>query len=323
MGKTTILLAVCAVLAVTWLCCTGCSRPQEQQPAMNPPLPGPGAEPGAPPAGGTTINQVGSNTLLALAEKWREEFNKLHPEVNIAVSGEGSGVGIKALIGKSADIADSSRKMKDDEITQAKAAGVNPVEHIVAYDGIAVIVNPNNPLTEISLQKISDMYSGQIKSWDEAGAKGLGTIQLINRESSSGTYEAFKEMAVQLHGKAKDRDYAAEARNQPSTETIVSVVAQEKGAIGYVGLGYVNDTVKVLKVIPAGGGAAVAADDATVLSNKYPISRPLYMYTDGEPSGIVKDYLDFVKSEAGQAIVKELGFVPLKSAAAAEPKPGS
>ncbi|MBU0608341.1 MAG: phosphate ABC transporter substrate-binding protein, partial [Armatimonadetes bacterium] len=290
--------------------CTGCSRPQEQAQA---PMPGPGMEPGAPPAGAATINQIGSTTVLPLAEKWREEFNKLHPEVNLAVSGGGSGAGIEALINKSAQIANASREIKGKEKDTAATKGVNPVEHLVAYDGIAVIVAKENPLKQISVQQLSDIYSGKVKKWDEVGAKGLGDIQIVNRDSSSGTYEAFKEMVVQLDGKDKDRDFAAGTMNQTSNEAVKTTVAQSKAAIGYVGLGYLDDTVKALPVVGLGEGAkAVAPSLETVQDKTYPVSRGLFMYTDGEPSGAIKDYMDFVKGDAGQALVEGVGYVPIR-----------
>lgn len=291
---------------------SGCGKPQEQAPPTGPQA----GAPSAPAEATTNIRQVGSNTMLPLAERWRSEYNLEHPTVAIAVDGSGSGTGIKALLDKSAEIANSSRDMKDKEKEQAKAAGVNPVKHVVGHDGIAVIVHKDNPLTEISLEQLSDLYSGKLTKWDEIGAKGLGTVQLINRESSSGTYEAFKEMAVQLHGKDKSREFAANTLNQTSTQAIVTMVGQTKTAIGYIGLGYVDDTVKVLKVIPAGGKDAVSATPENVLSGKYPISRALFIFTSGEPTGELKTYLDWIKGGKGQAIVSELGFVPVKAPAA-------
>lgn len=308
--KTVTAVVVLGAVLAAWLCCTGCSRPPDQS-AVAPPMPGNEAQPG-PQATGATISQVGSTTVLPLAEKWRDAFNQQHPEVNLAVSGGGSGAGIEALSNKSAQIANASREIKAKEKESAAAKGVNPVEHLVAYDGIAVIVAKDNPLTEISVQKLSDIYTGKITKWDEVGAKGLGTIQLVNRDSASGTYDAFKEMVVQLGGKDKQRDYAAGTMNQTSNEAVKTTVAQGKGAIGYVGLGYLDDTIKALKVIGLKGGAAVAPSVDTVMNKSYPISRALYMYTDGEPSGAIKDYLDYVKSDAGQAIVEQLGFVPIR-----------
>lgn len=273
----------------------------------------PSPDVGGPAASGAqeTIRQLGSTTVLPIAEKWREAFNKLHPEIDIAVSGGGSGTGIKGLISKSCEIANASREIKDKEIEEAKAAGVNPVEHLVAYDGIVVIVHKENPLTKISVEQLSDIYTGKITKWDAVGAKGLGDIQVVNRESSSGTYDSFKEMVVQLHGKEKDRDFMAGTLNQTSTESVLSLVSETKGAIGYIGLGYVDDRVKVLDVIPIGGKEPVKASAETVLNGKYPISRKLYCYTNGEPTGNLKTYMDWIKGPEGQAIVSEVGYIPL------------
>jgi len=258
-----------------------------------------------------TVRQIGSTTVLPLAEKWRKAYNAKHPEVSIAVSGGGSGTGIEALLAGTAEIANSSRDIKPEEIERAKGKGVTPVEHLVAYDGIAVIVHPSNPLEALSVEQLSDIYTGKVKDWDAVGAKGLGAIQVVSRDSSSGTYESFKELVVTLGGKDKSRDYAPEALKQASNEAILSLVSQTKGAIGYVGLGYLSPKVKALKVIPVGGGEAVAPSAASVLDGSYPIARKLYCYTNGEPRGAVKAYLDWIKGPEGQAIVRELGFVPV------------
>lgn len=300
-------IAFMATLLVAVLLVGGCARPPQQ--AATPDQPG--MQQPAPPAAGQQIRMVGSTTLLPLAQKWSEGFRAANPGANIAVSGGGSGNGIEALTNGSAEIADSSREIKDKEVEAAKAKGINPLEHLVAHDGIAVIVHPDNPLTEISLQKLSDIYTGEIKKWDEIGGKGLGDIQVINRDSSSGTYESFKELVVQLHGKQKERDYAPGTINQTSNEAIASLVAQGKTAIGYVGLAYLKDSVKALKVIGIKGGAGEAATAANVVSGKYPIARELYLYTNGEPTGMLAEYITWIKSPAGQALVTEVGFVPL------------
>lgn len=306
---------VCVILALTLAMClgtlSGCGRPQQRKSAPSAPQPAPATP--RPPAG--TIRQVGSTTLLPLAERWRVEYNKINPSVSIAVSGGGSGAGLKALIGRTAEIADSSRGIKPEEVRQAEAAGVKPVEHRVAYDGIAVVVNPACLLTQISVEKLSDLYTGKIRTWDELGAKGLGAVQLVSRDTTSGTYEVFKELVVTLNGKDKSRNYIAGALNKTSNQAVLATVAQSKAAIGYVGLGYVDDSVKVLKVIPVGGKEAVAPNAETVLAKKYPLWRPLYCYTNDEPTGNLKAYLDYIRSDKGQAMVTELGFVPLKAAA--------
>lgn len=302
--KVAALACVVALAGTTFGLLVGCSRQQTTAPSAV------GGE-GPAAAAKQTIRQVGSSTILPMADKWRQAFNAKHPDVEINVSGEGSGVGIKALISKTTEICDASREIKPEEVEQAKAAGVNPVEHTVAYDGIAVVVHPSNPLRQISMQTLSDVFSGKTTKWDAVGVKGLGEIQLVTRDSSSGTYESFKEMVVTIGGKEKERDYAPQSLKQASNAAVRTMVAQTKSGIGYIGLGYVDHTVKVLEVVPASGGKAVAPSVDTVLDGTYPISRKLYCYTDGEPTGVVKDYLDFIKGPEGQAIVKEEGFVPL------------
>ena len=269
------------------------------------------AKPETPAAGGETITETGSTTVLPIASKWQQAFNKVHPDLKIVISGGGSGTGIKALLNKTCNIAASSRKIEDKEIEQGKAAGVNVKEIPIAFDGIAVVVSPANPLKEISIEKLSDIYSGKIKSWNEAGAQGLGEIQVISRDPSSGTYDSFKEIVIQKPDKT--RDYAASCVQQASNEAVLNTLEQTKTAIGYLGLGYVNDTVKVLAVIPFGGGKpAVMPSEASVRDNSYPISRMLYLYTDGEPSGNVKTYIDWGLGPDGQAIVKQVGYITLK-----------
>lgn len=283
----------------------GCSRPQAPDVSL---APGPEAPPPDIAQSAGTIRQIGSTTVLPLAEKWRDAFNKQHPGVDIAVSGGGSGTGLKALLSKTAEIANSSREIKDKELEDGKAAGINIVEHTVAFDGIAVIVHKDNPVTKLTVEQIAGMYTGKIKKWDELG--GQGDIQLINRDSASGTYESFKELVVQQDGKDKEADYAPGTLNQSSNQAIKTMVAQTKGAIGYVGLGYLDETVKVVPIVGE-DGQAVTPSVETIQSGKYAISRKLYLYTAGEPQGNIKAYLDFIKGPEGQALVEEDGFVPL------------
>ena len=258
------------------------------------------------------IQEIGSTTVLPLAEKWREGYNREHPEVRIAVSGGGSGTGIRALISGTAGIANSSRDISAEEMEQAKAAGVEPVEHVVAHDGIAVIVHPSNPIEAISLEHLSEIFSGQVGVWSALGVGDLGPIEVVSRDSASGTYEAFKELVVTMGGQEESRDYAASALKQTSNQGIVALVAQTKSAIGYVGLGYLNESVKMVPVVPAGGKSAVAPTVESVTAGTYPISRALYCYTNGEPTGELKGYMDWIKGPEGQRIVEELGFVPVK-----------
>jgi phosphate transport system substrate-binding protein len=262
-------------------------------------------------AAGQTIRQIGSTTLLPMAEKWRAAFNEEHPQVDIAVSGGGSGTGIKALLANTAEIANASRAIKSKEVDQAREIGVNPVEHVVAYDGIAVIVHPSNPLKEISLQALSDIYVGETRDWRDVGVYGLGEIQVINRDSSSGTYEVFKEIVVQLHKSDKSRDYTPRTLNQASNQAVKALVARTKGAIGYVGLGYLDEEVKTVKIAPEPGKPGVMPSVETVRDGSYAISRKLFCYTNGQPTGLLKQYMDWIKGPEGQAIAAEVGFVPL------------
>lgn len=260
--------------------------------------------------GETVIAQIGSTTLLPLAEKWHEAFGAKNPGANIMISGGGSGAGIKAMIDGTTDIADASREITDKEIAQAKEKGIEPVEHLVAYDGIAIVVHPSNQIEELSIEQLSDIYTGAKRDWSDFGGNG-GEIQIVSRDSASGTYESFKELVVTMDGQNKSLDYAPESIKQGSNQSIMTIVGQTKGAIGYIGLGYINESVKVIGVIPIGGDAAVSVDRETIQSGAYPVSRALYCYTADEPKGMLKEYLAFIKGPEGQAIVEELGFVAI------------
>ena len=294
-ARVMVLFLLAAAVA---LAAAGCSRPASTGPdSMG--------------AGEQTIRQIGSTTMLPLAEKWRSAFNAKHPAVSIAVSGGGSGTGIRAVISKTAEIANSSRDIRPEEVQQAQSAGISPVSSAVALDGVAVIVNPANPLKQISMKTLSDIYTGDLTDWGAAGAPGLGAIQLVGRDSASGTFEVFKEKVVTLDGTDKSRDYAPQALKQTSNEAVLTLVGQTKNAIGYVGLGYVNKSVKVLAVAPMKGGASTMPDEATVSDGTYPIARKLYCITNGQPTGVLKEYMDWIKGPEGQEIVKQLGFVPV------------
>lgn len=241
----------------------------------------------------------GSTTVLPIAQKTAEVFMQRNPAAQISVRGGGSSVGIASLIDKTCDIADASRAIKDTEMEKAIATGVDPKATIVALDGIAVIVNNSNPVSALSRQEIRDIFTGKISVWDKVGGKPQ-KIVVISRDTSSGTFEAFGELV--LKG-AKTRP---DALMQASNQAVASTVARTPAAIGYVGLGYISSDVKALEV----DGVMPSRD--TVLSTKYPVTRPLFMYTNGKPQGVVKSYLDFVQSAEGQRLVEEQGFVGLK-----------
>jgi phosphate transport system substrate-binding protein len=241
----------------------------------------------------------GSTTVLPIAQKAAEVFMKANPSVDVTVKGGGSGVGIASLLDRSTDIGDASRSIKTKEVIQAKSKGITPIGTIIAKDGMAVIVNKSNPLTEISIDQLQAIYSGETKKWSALGG-GNSTIVTISRDSSSGTYEVFGELV--LRGAKLREDAIMTASNREVAENVKNT----EGAIGYVGLAYVSDDVKLIKV------EGVIPSDATVNDGSYKLARPLFMYTDGEPTGVAKEFIDYIMSADGQKLVKEVGYVPVK-----------
>ncbi len=255
------------------------------------------------------IQNKGSDTLVNLALAWAEKYMAVHPEVRISVTGGGSGTGIAAMINGTVDIANASRQMTAEEIQAAKKNGFDPVEITVARDAIAVVVNPANPVSGLTLQQISDIYTNKITNWRQVG--GLDRpIVLLSRESNSGTYVYFLENVIRL-GKKSDLLFSSDTLLMPSSQGISVEIEQNLNAIGYDGLGYVTAQQKTLGIARAAGAPYVLPSVATVNDGTYPISRPLFMYTPGKPAGQAKAYLDWITQD-GQAVVGELGFVPLK-----------
>jgi phosphate transport system substrate-binding protein len=250
---------------------------------------------------GSSIVIKGSTTVLPVAQGTLEAFMKKNPQVQISLSGGGSGEGAKALIDKTADIANMSREMKKEEVELAKTKGVNPVANVVANDAIVPVVNPKNKVKNLSVDQLSQIYQGKITNWKEVGGEDL-KIVVISRDSSSGTFESWDHFVMK---KAK---VAPQAQMLASNGAIVTAVAKNRYAISYLGIGYVNKSVKALQV------NGVTASVATALSKEYPFSRELYMYTDGDATGDVAKYIAFVKSAEGQKIVVKEGFVPLMDA---------
>lgn len=257
------------------------------------------------------IENKGSDTIVNLALAWAEEYQAEYPDIRISVTGGGSGTGIAALINNTVDIANASRQIKDEEIAEAQAKGVSPVEHIIARDAIAVIVNPENPVRELTLQQISDIYSGVITNWSEVGGEDRPIVKL-SRETNSGTHVYFLETVLRLGDKENKTLFSTDTLLLPSSEGIIAEVRQNPNAIGYDGLGYVPDDLVMIAIAKKAGGAYVLPSIETVNDKSYPIARDLYMYTNGEPTGIVKEYLDWILSAEAQEIVAELGFVPAK-----------
>lgn len=255
-----------------------------------------------PAAAATTVVIKGSTTVLPIAQSALEAYMKTHPGVNISLSGGGSGEGIKALMDRTTDIATSSREIKDKEAASARAKGIQPLEHVVAIDAIVPIVHPANRITGLTLDQLSQIYQGKIRNWKEVGGDNR-PIVVVSRDSSSGTYESWGHLV--LNG-AK---VTPRAQLQASSGAVVQTISKNRYAIGYIGLGYLNRSVKGLTV----NGVQASSDN--VLAKTYPIARPLYMYTNGEPKGDVAGFINFVLSPAGQQLVAKDGFVPVKAPA--------
>lgn len=241
----------------------------------------------------------GSTTVLPIAQKAAEVFMKKHPSIKVFVSGSGSGTGIKALMDGTTDIATSSREAKDKEVASAKKKNIILTGHRVALDGIVPVVHPSMKLENITMEQLRDIYNGKIKSWKELGGPNR-PISVVSRDTSSGTYEVWEEKVLQ-----KDK-VRADALLVASNGQAVQTVAQNKYAIGYIGIGYIDKSIKVLTV------KGIKPTPDTVRNGSWPISRPLYMYTNGNPKGTIAKFIDFLLSKEGQKIVNEVKYVSMK-----------
>ena len=248
--------------------------------------------------------------MVNLALAWAEKYQKLHPEVRLSVTGGGSGTGIAALINHTVDIANASRQIKPEEKAAAEKNGVQPVEHVVARDAIAVIVNPNNPINQLTIQQISDIYSGKINNWAEVGGENLVIVRL-SRETNSGTHVYFLEQVLRLGQSGNKTLFAQDTLLLPSSEGITAEVSDNPHAIGYDGLGYITPDVKVVAVAKDQTSAFIMPSAESVNNDSYPIARDLYIYSIGEPTGAIRTYLDWIMTPEAQAITKTLGFVPI------------
>jgi phosphate transport system substrate-binding protein len=241
----------------------------------------------------------GSTTVLPIAQKAAEVYMDRNPDADISVRGGGSGVGIASLLDKNCDIACSSRPIKDTELDKAVTNGVDATANIVAMDGLAVIVNPANNISKLSKSQIKNIFMGSISNWSQLGGSDE-KIVVVSRDTSSGTFESFTTLVLAGNKTRSD------ALMQASNRAVATTIAGTPGAIGYVGLGFISSEVKVVEI------DGVVPSKETVISGKYPITRPLFMYTNGKPKGLVKKYIDFILSDEGQKIVEEEGFVGLK-----------
>ena len=259
------------------------------------------------------IQNKGSDTLVNVAQAWAEHYSKANPDIAVAVSGGGSGTGIAAMINGTVDIANASRKMKAKEIDTAKERGQDPVEHVVGYDALAVYIHGDNPATSFSIAQLQDIYGrkGKARKWSDVGLEVPGCkdgeIVVVSRQNNSGTYAYFKDAVLGKKGK-----YRQGTLDMHGSKDVVDLVEKTPCAIGYSGLAYATDHVKLACIASEEGKACVSPSVSTASNRTYPIARPLLMYTNGEPTGAIKIYLDWVKSDEGQCIIREKGYAPMR-----------
>ncbi len=261
----------------------------------------------------TLIQNKGSDTLVNVAQAWAEAYPEVNPDVAVAVSGGGSGTGIAAMINGTVDIANASRKMKAKEMELAKKNGQSPVEHVVGYDALVVFLHKDNPVKSLSLAQLKDIYGRdpKVKKWSDMGITVPGCkdkIVVVSRQNNSGTYVYFKETVLGKKGR-----YRQGTLDMHGSKDVVDLVEKTPCAIGYSGLAYATDHLKMVCVATDGADACVSPSVATASDRSYPIARPLFMYTDGEPRGAIKGYMDWIKSDAGQCILQKKGYAPVRA----------
>jgi len=259
----------------------------------------------------TSLRVDGSDTMVNLAQAWAEVYHRLQPDVAVQVLGSGSGVGIASLTDGNCDMANSSRRMTDKELTRIREKHrIDALEHIVGYDALAIYVHPKAPIDSISLEELKEIYGreGAITKWSQLGVENplADKIIRVSRQNSSGTYTYFRSTVL-----GKGNDYKLGSIDASGSKDVVALVSRTPTAIGYSGMGYQTPDVKVLKVSKKKGQPGVPPTAENARNGSYPITRPLFIYTLGEPAGPVKQYLDWILSPEGQAIVEKLGYVPL------------
>lgn len=256
------------------------------------------------------IQNKGSDTLVNVAQAWAETYQTIDPSVVVAVSGGGSGTGIAAVINGTVDIANSSRRIEPREMQLAQDNGQDPVEHIVGYDALAIFLHANNPIDEISIEQLRQIYGddGTITRWTDLGVEVPGCrdqeIVVVSRQNNSGTYEYFRDAVL------GDDDFRLGTRDMHGSKDVVDLVEKTPCAIGYSGLAYATDHVKLPCVSQEPGSACVAPSVPTAVDGSYPIARPLFMYTNGEPTGHINAYLNWIKSDEAQCIILGMGYAP-------------
>ena len=257
-----------------------------------------------------SIQIKGSDTMVNLGQAWAESFMELNPEALIAVTGGGSGTGIAALMNRSCDIAQSSREMSQKEYDLAQSKGLTVKEIQVGIDAIAFVVHPDNPASQISIDRLSDIFTGKITNWKQVGGNDE-PILALSREKNSGTHVYVLEEVVRKGKKDSADEFAPNVLMLPSSQAIEQEVSTSKAAIGYFGLGYLNDKVKALHILNPKTQDFIVPSVATAVDGTYPLARPLFFYLPQEPQGLVKEFVDFVLSDKGQQIVLDMHFVPL------------
>lgn len=282
-----------AILLFTVLFVCACSRPKDDG------------------TYGSSMQIKGSDTIVNLIQAWAERFVADRPGMNIGVTGGGSGTGFAALMNKTCDIAMSSREIEDKERNLARSKGVEPVEFIVGLDGLAILINKENPVNNLTVGQLRDIFTAEITNWREVGGEDR-KIVILSRESNSGTHMFFKEHVLRRADKKAKDEFAPQALMMPSSQAIYDEVCQNPNALGYVGMGFINDGVKAVSVASDAGSEYVYPTPGNVMSGAYPVSRPLYLYTNGQPEGNVREFIDYALSDKGQKIVLETDFVPLK-----------
>lgn len=259
------------------------------------------------------IQNKGSDTLVNIAQSWAEAYQKIRPNVAIAVTGGGSGLGLTALINNTVDIANASREIRQQEVDAAKKSGITPVKHVVGFDALAIYVHKANPIEVLSLAQLAEMYGegGQTRKWSDLGVTVPGClgqkIILISRQFNSGTYAYFRERVL-----GEKRDFSLATKDMHGSKNVVDLVEQNPCAIGYGGLAYTTPDIKLLKIAEKSGNPGIAPSMETAVDQTYPLARSLLMYTPGEPKGEVKAYIEWILGNVGQCMIQESGYAPAR-----------
>jgi len=267
------------------------------------------------------IQNKGSDALVNVAQAWAEKYPTINPEVTVAVSGGGSGTGIAAMINGTVDIANASRKMKEKETKKARESGQDPVEFVVGYDALAVFIHANNPANSFTFNQLGKIFGrgGDATKWSDLGLKvpgcGSDKIVVVSRQNNSGTYAYFKKAVLKSAAKAgviSKGSFRQGTLDMHGSKDVVDLVEKTPCAIGYSGLAYATDHLKLACIAKEDGASCVNPSVATASDRSYPIARPLFMYTNGQPQGPTKEYMDWILSDAGQCILKNKGYAPVR-----------